>query len=232
MIVSADCAPVMPSMQALHATFLNLLPRIEEQARFCFRHLPCPHKKAEAMAETVALAWKWFCRLAERGKDVMDFPGAFAALAARAVKSGRRAVGMEKTKDVMSPLAQRRFGFTVEPFSTSTRRSDAAIHSVVNDKQAIDAYEDRLKDNTVTPPPDAAAFRLDFPPFLGSLSPRDRAMAMFLSLGHSNKRTAAKFGVSPGRVTQLRQQWQRAWRIGQGEIDSGAERDAESMTAA
>ena len=45
------------------------------------------------MAETIALSWKWFVRLAERGKDVGQFVTVLAAFAARAVKSGRRPVG-------------------------------------------------------------------------------------------------------------------------------------------
>jgi len=68
-----------------------------------------------------------------------------------------------------------------------------------------------------TPPPDAAAFRIDFPRFLGGMSERDRALAMFLSLGHSATRAADKFGLSCGRVTQLRQQWHENWRRFVGE---------------
>jgi hypothetical protein len=44
---------------ALHAAFLALLPRIERHARICFRHLGCPQGRDDAVAETVALAWRW-----------------------------------------------------------------------------------------------------------------------------------------------------------------------------
>ena len=71
--------------------------------------------------------------------------------------------------------------------------------------------------HTRTPVPDQAAFRLDFPPFLASLSERDRRLAAYLALGHSAVAAARRFGLSPGRVTQLRQRWCRQWRIRQGE---------------
>ena len=69
--------------------------------------------------------------------------------------------------------------------------------------------------------PDQAAFRADFPEFLRTLSERDRNLAEFLSLGHSADKAARKFGVSPGRVTQLRQRMCQDWRAMQGEIESG-----------
>src|SRR4029077_15661571 len=80
-------------------------------------------------------------------------------------------------------------------------------HAVVKGQQALDAYEERLADNTVSPPPEAAAVRIHFPRFLADLSPRDRELAMYLSLGHGGKRAAARFGVSAGRVSQLRRRW-------------------------
>src|SRR5262245_13722971 len=98
----------------LHAPFLAILPRIEAHGNVYFRHLKCSHRKEEALAEMRALAWKWFVRLAQRGKDPTQFVSAIAAYAARAVNSGRRVCGVEKAKDVLSRVAQRRHGFAVE----------------------------------------------------------------------------------------------------------------------
>ena len=91
------------------------------------------------------------------------------------------------------------------------------IYSDLRGQQETDAYEERLRDNTVTPPPEAAAFRIDFPQFLQALGERDRELAHFLSLGHSAKEAAQTFNVSPGRITQLRQQWCREWHALQDE---------------
>ena len=95
----------------LHRQFLAILPRIERHARIYFRHLKCDVKKEEAVADAIALAWRWFVRLVRRGKDVSGFVSTLATFAAKAVRSGRRVCGMEKGKDVLSPRAQQRHGF-------------------------------------------------------------------------------------------------------------------------
>ena len=98
----------------LQARFLSILPRIELHGRISFGHVPCPGRRADAIAEMVALAWTWHLRLAQRGKDATRFPGALAIYAARAVRSGRRVCGQERAKDVLSPSAQRQHRFVVE----------------------------------------------------------------------------------------------------------------------
>ena len=55
---------------ALHAHFLQILPRIETHARIHFRHLRCPGKRDDAIAEVVAVTWKWFLRIVEQQKNV------------------------------------------------------------------------------------------------------------------------------------------------------------------
>jgi hypothetical protein len=210
MIASLNSQPNGP-LAALQGKFLTLLPKIERCARFRFRHITCTAQRTDRIAETVGLCWKWFVRLAERGRDAAEFVTTLVALAVRAVNSGRRVCKQESAVDVMSNVAQHRHGFKVESLPISTRRSQESINSLVRGQEELDAYEERLQDNTVTPPPDAAAFRIDFPRFLGDMPERDCALAMFLSLGHSAKAAARKFGLSPGRVTQLRQRWHEDW---------------------
>src|SRR5947209_2415922 len=95
----------------LQIRFLVVLPRIELHGRIHFRFLRCPVQREEAIAEMVALSWRWFVSLARRGKDATRFPSALASFAARAVRSGRRVCGQEKAKDVLSPRAQQQHGF-------------------------------------------------------------------------------------------------------------------------
>jgi hypothetical protein len=214
---SPDARPV----EVLHLRFLALVPRIETHAQVCFRGIKCPVTKEDRVAECVALAWKWFVRLTERGKDPFEFPVAFACLVARAVRCGRRLCGQERSMDVLSPLAQQRRGFVVEHLPATTRSPHESLYASPHGQQLQDVFEERLRDNAVTPPPDAAAFRIDWPLFLRGLTTRDQEMATFLSLGHSGKAAAARFGLSPGRVTQLRQRWCRQWQTCQGEADAG-----------
>src|SRR5262249_26223973 len=84
-----------PCPKHLQAGSSRLLPRILLHAQVSFRHLKCPHKKEDAIAETVALAWAWYVRLARKGKDAARFASALASYAARAAKSGRRLCGQK-----------------------------------------------------------------------------------------------------------------------------------------
>ena len=85
MIASADAPCFPPSPEQLHSRFLALLPRIELHARIYFRHVRCPERKEDSVQEAIAVSWKWFARLAERGKDATPFISTLATLAARAV---------------------------------------------------------------------------------------------------------------------------------------------------
>ena len=157
----------------LHTAFLSMLPRVEQHGRIYFRHLR-PHRKADAIQEMRALAWKWFVRLHQLGKDPADFVTTFSTLLARAVNSGRRLAGMAKAKDVMNPATQRRHGFRVEPLPNSARTTHEHLYASPHGQALLDAYEERLRDNTVTPVPDQVAFRIDFPAWLRSLTARER----------------------------------------------------------
>jgi len=197
--------------------FLTLLPRIETHARVVFRGLPMVDRE-EAIAEAVAAAYVAYRRLRERGIDpVREFPSMMATFAVRQVKDGRHVGSRMSSKDALSPKAQRKHGFKVEPLPISTRRAHEEVHSTLSGQRQMDTFEERLHENCRTPVPEQAAFRIDWPEFMRSLSQRDRRLATYLSLGNSAKQAAEKFGVSPGRVTQLRQGWCREWRAGQGE---------------
>jgi hypothetical protein len=98
-------------MDTLQARFLTFLPRIEAHANINFRYVRCEAKRADCVAETVALAWKWFVMLEARGKCAIQFVSAIATFAVRAVKCGRRLAGMEKSKDAMNSLGQQRHRF-------------------------------------------------------------------------------------------------------------------------
>jgi len=58
---------------SLHEAFLAMLPKIQTHARIHFQHIRCSETKADKIAEAVALAWKRFLRLRERGKDIATF---------------------------------------------------------------------------------------------------------------------------------------------------------------
>jgi hypothetical protein len=182
----------------LHDQFLRLLPRIELHGRIFFRAVKCRHKRADAVAEMVALAWKWYVRLALRGKDAAEFVVTFCRLLGFAVKSGRRLCGQEKAKDVLSSLAQQRHNFVVEKLPD---------HSTLKGNPLSEA----LADNTITPPPDAAAFRIDFPTWLVTRTDRDRRMIQDMAIGERMLDLSRKYGVSPARISQKRDEFCDDW---------------------
>jgi hypothetical protein len=190
--------------------FLAVLPRIELHARVYFRFLP-HDRKEEAVAETVALAWRWFVRLAERGKDAALFGSALASYAARAVLSGRRLCGQLPARDVLSEVAQRRHGFSVQALPRSTRHPFAEFHTSVDGQRHIDAVEEMLHDNTVTPPPDQVVFRLDFRDWRRTRTYRDRRILDDLMVGERTSAVARKYGLTPSRVSQLRREFRADW---------------------
>jgi hypothetical protein len=194
----------------LGARFLVLLPRIELHARIYFRFMK-PHHKEEAVAETVALAWQWFIRLTERGKDATQFVSALASHAARAVLSGRRLCGQLPARDVLSEVAQRRHGFSVQALPQTTRHPFEEVYSSVHGQRHIDAMDEMLKDNTITPPPDQVVFRLDFRDWRRTRTYRDRRILDDLMVGERTSAVARKYGLSPSRVSQLRREFRDDW---------------------
>jgi hypothetical protein len=200
--MAANCRP--PSLARLHAAFLSIVPRIELHGRVCFRAKSW-HDQQEAVAEMVALCWKWFVRLAECGKDATHFPSVLATFAARAVYNGRRLAGSCKAKDAMSPVAQRRHGVTIG------RLPDV---STLNGNPLSEA----LHDNTRSPVPEQVAFRLDFPGWLSSLGTRNRSIAQDMAQGHRTGELADAYGLSPARVSQLRREFHWDWQAFCGDL--------------
>lgn len=198
MIASVNAPRFVSSVEELQIRFLGILGRIEQHARIVFRHITCREKRADLVAEAVALAWKWFTRLAEVGKDATQFPTALAGYAARAVRTGRRICGQLRAKDALSERAQQRHGFVVgklPDFST----------------ESTNPLTEALADNTQTPPPDAAAFRVDFPCWRSRYRRRDRRLIGQLMLGERTKDVARRFRLSPARVSQLRSAFRGDW---------------------
>jgi hypothetical protein len=204
-------------VHSLQLAFLSIVPRIELHGRVCFRTKSFQDQQ-EAVAEMVGLCWKWFVRLAECGKDATRFPSVLATFAARAVHSGRRLAGTCKAKDVLSPVAQRRHGFTVG------RLPD---FSTLNGNPLSEA----LHDNTRSPVPDQVAFRFDFPAWLTSLGPRNRSIAQDMAQGHRTGELADTYRLSPARVSQLRRQFYLGWRSFCGELPASAASDGSGHPA-
>lgn len=191
--------PITVPIARLQATFVVvLLPKIQQLAQVACRNLR-PGRREDAQAEMEGLGWIWFLRLVRRGKDPTQFPAAMAALLARAVRGGRRVCGQEKTRDAMSTLAQQAHGYLVQtlPRCESSDKENPAL--------------DALLDNTQTPPPEQAAFRIDFPVWVRGHTQRNRRVIGDLMMGERTLDVSQKYGLSPGRVSQLRREFLESW---------------------
>jgi hypothetical protein len=188
-------------LSALQSRFLDIKPSIEKHGRIYFRFIRCKQRLADLIAEMVALGWKYFVRLVLRGKDPRQFLAMFNRRLAQHVKLGRRITGKEKPNDVLSPRAQVKHSFMVQ--TLPQYETDAG------ENEALDA----LADNTHTPPPDQAAFRIDFPEWIHTHTERTRNVIRELMVGERTKDVADRHGTTPSRISQMRRElcadWQR-----------------------
>ena len=197
---SAASSALKPNWQT---TFLQMLPVIRRYARVAFRGLPA-QRRDDAVSEVVANCCAAVHRLAERGRLHDAHPTVLARFAICHVRSGREVGESMNVRDVSSRYAQQRKRFSVESLDRFDLADDAWRQIIVEDQRAG--------------PAETAAMRIDFSDWLKSLKPRMRRIAKFLATGETTKNAARKFGVSHGRVSQLRRELQQAWLAFQGEL--------------
>jgi DNA-binding NarL/FixJ family response regulator len=181
-----------------HQDFLRLLPTISRHARCSFRHLQ-QEAREDAVAEVVANALVAFRRLAMAGRQDLAYATPLARYGALRYRSGRRVGSSFRSTEVLSKACQRRQGFAV---------------------QSIDVLDDGLLDHQRVAPSERAATRLDFTLWLESLAARDRALVELLATGETTQAAAARFQLTPGRISQLRRQYYRKWQEFLGETHS------------
>ena len=189
---------------AWHTRFLELLPAIRRHARVAFRHLDAEARE-ESIAEAVAYAWTAFHRLAELGRLSLAFPSALAQFGVSRVRDGRRVGCRANVLDVSSPWCQRRKRIDIK--SLDERDTDGGWKEL--------AVEDRR-----CGPARIARFRIDFADWMDSLPQRQREIAEALAAGHETQQVAGMFGLSSGRVSQLRKVLHAAWCRFQGQTNA------------
>lgn len=176
--------------------FLGMLPLIREQASHAFRHEP-PSRRQELITEVVANCWVAYVRLIERGLHDVIYASPLARFAIKQVRDGRRVGTKLNVLDVSSKYCQRTKGVTLERLDVLNDSGDAWKEVVVEDKKAG--------------PAQVAATRVDFGDWLKSLPRMKRQIAKFLATGQSTQKTARKFHVSSGRISQIRRELAKAW---------------------
>jgi hypothetical protein len=181
--------------------FLAVLPAIRTHARICFRKLRRGDSE-EAVAETVASAFRSYGSLARRGKLDSVFASTLAAYAVHTVRNDRHVGGRQSATDVLSLLAQRRRGLHVRSLTRHCGGNEGWREMTLEDRRVS--------------PADQAVFNLDFAEWLKSFARRDRRIIRSLVAGEGTFKVAEKFGLSPGRVSQLRRKFEQSWNQFQG----------------
>ena len=191
-----------------HEGFLPLVPIVERHAHVVFRHLPAVERE-ECACEAVAAAFLAYLSLTARGQDPFQFPSVLATRAAQHVQADRHVGGSLNRQDVLSRAAQRSQGFTVQSLQQLTH----VYH---------EAWWEAVTDTAQTSPDEAAAFRVDFPDWLGTRSDRDRCLIRDLAAGQRPTEVAHRYGLSCGRISQLRQEYEQDWLRYHGELPTEA----------
>jgi hypothetical protein len=198
-------ASAMPALTELHTRFQGMMPTIRKHATFAFRNVRCRQTQADKISETIALCWRWTCRLARRGKDASRFAAKLALRASQAVRAGRRVTRSESPK---CPLSERCQHMGRANVISLPQHTTFATNSI---------WMEALIDNTQTPVDEQVIFRLDLPRWLLTWDERSRRLITDMAASETTSSLAAKYGVSPGAISQRRRIFQRSWRQFNGE---------------
>lgn len=187
---------------AWHAAFEAMIPIIETHARIAFRHLG-REAREEMIQEVVCNCCQAFARLTEQGKTDVAFPTALAKFGVRQAKEGRKVGSKLNVRDISSDYCQQKKSLMLERLDHYDSEEQAWAEILVEDKNAG--------------PAETAIVRLDFSTWLKLLPRRLRKIALFLANGETTSAAAERFGVSQGRISQIRRELLSAWRCFQGD---------------
>lgn len=184
------------SQSEWHGRFVKMLPRIEAFASRAFRHCN-PELREELIAQVTADAFTAYRRLVELGREAEAFPSVLASFAVRKVRSGVQVGTARNQYDLSSRYCQIRTGARLERLHRQDEHGRKWQELLVEDRHCS--------------PAEIAALRIDLGDWLGTLTLRDRAIAMLLAVGERTCDVARRFGLSSGRIAQLRGELSDAW---------------------
>jgi DNA-directed RNA polymerase specialized sigma24 family protein len=198
---SSATNPTAASNNCWKDRFERLLPAIVRHARRYVKNLS-PDAAEEAVQEAVATAFVAYARLVKLGKEDSACAGPLARFAVRRACSGRTIAGSVNVNDVSSRWCEIRRGIRGESLDRQEGHENWR-EIVVQDRRAT--------------PAEIAITRIDFQAWLSSLPGRQRKIAEVLATGEGTKQVARHFGLTAGRVSQLRRSLHRSWCLLQGE---------------
>jgi hypothetical protein len=201
-LVRTDLVADQPQLVRNQAQFLAMLPRIRRQAHHAFRQLNL-ELRDELVAEVVAFAYCAFADLARRSRLEVAYSTPLAHYAIRRVCSGRKAASPMNRNDAHSHYGRRLSGLPTARLDQPDEASGHWRQFLVEDRHAG--------------PAEIAAARIDVAAWLRTLSKRNQKIAKALAGGERSSVVAKQFGLSCGRISQLRDWFRRQWQEFQGE---------------
>jgi hypothetical protein len=175
---------------AWQSNFVAMLPEIEQKLRLAFCRLD-PEAREDAIEEAVVHSVLAYIRLHEQGRAYVASPSSLAWYSSRHVKRGRPAGSRMNGKEPLSSYGQISNGIEVE------RQPSNWIDALVEDKRA--------------PVADQVAAKIDVGTWFGTLTKRMKEIAKDLAFGCSTSEVAKKYGVTAGRISQLRRMLEESW---------------------
>ena len=176
-----------------HGHFLTLLPSIRSHAEVCFRHR-LPEQREDLIQETIARALVDYVGLVERGKQHVAFATPLSRFAVSQVRRRRRVGSPMNRRDALANNGLTRL--PLESLESTDFPSD---------------WLASLTDNRRSDPAATAALRIDIRAWLSKLTTRNRQIAESLAAGEYTSCVAKEFSLTPGRVSQLRRQFEKSW---------------------
>jgi hypothetical protein len=147
--------------------------------------------------EVVADAYCSYRRLIELGRQQDAYPSVLVKFAIKRIGSGVQTGTPRNRYDLTSRYSQLHSGLHVQ--SLQCRSADGTWHQLVDTSRRAS-------------PADIAALRIDLRAWLATLSVRNRGVALMLAVGEQTTHVARTFGLTAGRVAQLRRELFEAWQ--------------------
>ena len=192
-------------MPAWHRRFLLMLPGLRRAASFRCRNLS-PSRRQEVVNDIVGTCCAFYVRLVEKGQEERAHFSTLVKFAAAQLGQGRQVGTRLNVRDVSSPYCQRRQGIRLE-------RLDLYDETEATWKEIL------IEDRRHSDPASIAAARIDVAEWLASMSSLRRKIAECLAAGASTIEAARRFEVTPGRISQLRKEFQTSWSAFHGEAE-------------
>lgn len=180
-----------------------MLPTITRIARRAFRAWNVSDRE-ELVSEAITSSYVQFCRLQARGAADRAYATPLGHYGVRHAHVGRRVGGHLNMDDVSSAYCRRHRKVNLVQLTRPSAADRASWQEIV------------VEDHRSTPA-QVAAVRLDFAEWLNRLMPRERRVALYLASGEPTCNAAVRFGVSRGRISQLRAALRRSWEAYQAD---------------